>query len=161
MPEVINREMNVREGATVIQSREEESIDSPRLVGLTTKEPSLVNTSFDSPDAKNTQPKCLPRMSLSPKFRLVWLCTGDNYQLLDELNTIFGNSFATFSNVDICGTYIALMNNFRLVLIVSGSFGRELVPIIHDLSQLEAIHVYCLDKSGNKKWTKNYQNVIK
>ncbi|CAF1350739.1 unnamed protein product, partial [Didymodactylos carnosus] len=44
MPEVINREMNVREGATVIQSREEESIDSPRLVGLTTKESSLVNT---------------------------------------------------------------------------------------------------------------------
>ncbi|CAF0759221.1 unnamed protein product [Didymodactylos carnosus] len=116
-PEIISTEV-IREDAPIIQSVEE-PINTPPFVGYSTKELSLVNTSFGSSDAKNTEPKFLPRISLSPKFQLALLCTGDNCQLADELKSIFRNSFVTLSNVDICGKYIALMNAFQLVFIVS------------------------------------------
>ncbi|CAF1659939.1 unnamed protein product, partial [Didymodactylos carnosus] len=46
----------------------------------------------------------------------------------------------------------------KIVLIVSGTYGRELVPCLHDLTQLNCIYVYCADNAHNEEWSKNYTN---
>jgi hypothetical protein len=44
-------------------------------------------------------------------------------------------------------------------LIVSGQFGREIVPKIHQLEQLSAIYVYCMNKEANEQWAKDFLKV--
>ena len=47
----------------------------------------------------------------------------------------------------------------RLVLIISGQFGREIVPRIHDSPNIVSIYVYCRDRERNREWAKNYSKV--
>ena len=50
-------------------------------------------------------------------------------------------------------------SNQKIVLIVSGAYGRELVPKIHQLPMIMAIHVYCLDVEGNKGWAQRFAKI--
>ncbi len=48
----------------------------------------------------------------------------------------------------------------RVILISSGSLGREILGIIHSAEHLEAVFIYCLDKHRNSEWVKNYSKVL-
>jgi len=66
----------------------------------------------------------------------------------------------TFENVDKCEEYIrSISPDERIILIVSGRLGREITPRIHQLRQISSIYVYCLDKSANEQWAKQYKKV--
>ncbi|CAF4641485.1 unnamed protein product, partial [Rotaria sp. Silwood2] len=47
----------------------------------------------------------------------------------------------------------------KIILITSGRLGRELVPKVHDLSQLVSIYIFCTDKCSNENWSKTFQKV--
>ena len=47
----------------------------------------------------------------------------------------------------------------RLILIVSGRFGREVVPKVHHLRQVSSIYVFCMDKKANEKWASEHAKV--
>jgi hypothetical protein len=49
----------------------------------------------------------------------------------------------------------------RVVLILSGRMGREVVPRIHLLRQVSLIYVYCKDKKANEQWAREYKKVRK
>jgi len=67
-----------------------------------------------------------------------------------------------FDNVNKCEEYIrSIAQDERIILIVSGRLGREIIPRIHQLRQVSSIYVYCLDKSANEQWAKQYKKVIK
>ena len=51
---------------------------------------------------------------------------------------------------------LSLSTQDRLVLIVSGRCGRQLVPQIHHLRQVSSIYVYCMDKKANEQWAKDF-----
>ena len=52
------------------------------------------------------------------------------------------NQFKVFDNGIDCETYIHQSKNDRIILIVSPSIGRVLVPSIHSLGQITSIYVY-------------------
>ncbi|CAF4611176.1 unnamed protein product, partial [Rotaria magnacalcarata] len=57
------------------------------------------------------------------------------------------NNLKKFQDVKQCQKYIEERSkNDRLVMIVSGQFGQEIVPSIHKLRQVISIYVYCFDK---------------
>ncbi|CAF1325792.1 unnamed protein product [Rotaria magnacalcarata] len=47
----------------------------------------------------------------------------------------------------------------RIVLIVSGSLGYEIVPKVHNLEQLSSVYVFCWDKAKNEIWAQNFPKV--
>lgn len=47
----------------------------------------------------------------------------------------------------------------RLILIISGQFGCEIVPKIHESPNILSIYIYCQDKARNQAWSKNYSKV--
>jgi hypothetical protein len=66
----------------------------------------------------------------------------------------------TFENVNKCEEYIrSISQDERIILIVSGRLGRQITPRIHQLRQVSSIYVYCLDKSANEEWAKQYKKV--
>ncbi len=97
-------------------------------------------------------------------FSLVWLDntinnSQANLNTLKRLRTII-NHLLTFEDSSPCEEYIrSVSNHDRIVIIVSGISGRQLVPRIHQLGQVCSIYVYCMDRKTNEQWTKNFDKV--
>ncbi|CAF1274439.1 unnamed protein product [Rotaria sordida] len=70
------------------------------------------------------------------------------------------NQLKTFENIDLCEEYIkSLSESDRIVLIVSGTLGQQIVPRVHEHQQIVAIYVYCGNKERNELWTKKFSKV--
>ena len=70
------------------------------------------------------------------------------------------NQLKIFENTQSCEQYIRQSTGTNsIVLIVSGKCGRELIPTIHELLQLNAVYIYCMDVKSNEVWTKKYRKV--
>jgi hypothetical protein len=96
-------------------------------------------------------------------FCLIWLDADVNVKgnrdTEQKLRTII-NHLKKFHDVEQCQQYIEQRSQKdRLVLIVSGRFGREIVPSIHKLRQVTSIYVYCMDKKGNEQWACKFTKV--
>ncbi len=94
-------------------------------------------------------------------FCLVWLDVNvhhnrDTEQKLRSIN----KNLKKFDDVKQCQEYIQKTSEKdQLILIVSGSLGREIVPSIDNYQQILSIYVYCVDKEGNEKWSSKYSKV--
>jgi len=99
-------------------------------------------------------------------FSLVWLdaqvnTTEDNRQTQQKLQQII-NHLKIFDDPQQCHHYIiSLSVQDRLILIVSGQLGRQLIPQIHHLRQVSSIYVFCMDKQANEQWARNFTKVSK
>jgi len=97
-------------------------------------------------------------------FFLFWLdaqvnATEENRQTQKKLRQII-NHLRTFDDQDQCQQCISYFSEQdRVILIVSGQLGRQIVPQIHRLRQLSAIYVYCRDKQLNDEWARHYTKV--
>ncbi|CAF4119322.1 unnamed protein product, partial [Adineta steineri] len=94
-------------------------------------------------------------------FGLIWLDSNveETRETEQQLRSII-NRLKNFQNVKQCQQYIEERSeNDRLVLIVSGRLGREIVPSIHKLRQVISIYVYCMDQKGNEEWALKFEKV--
>ncbi|CAF4287003.1 unnamed protein product, partial [Adineta steineri] len=65
-----------------------------------------------------------------------------------------------FQDVKQCQQYIEQRSeNDRLVIIVSGQLGQEIIPYIHQLRQVISIYVYCMDKKSYEQWALKFSKV--
>ena len=102
-------------------------------------------------------------MSNLELFSCLWLdqnvhSTQDNRDTLQDLRQII-NHLQTFHDSDECEQYIRQITKEKVVLIVSGSLGRQVVPRLHDLPQFSACYVFCQDEKANKQWAIKYNKV--
>ncbi|CAF1531472.1 unnamed protein product, partial [Didymodactylos carnosus] len=96
-------------------------------------------------------------------FGLIWLDVNPNVKELQDtqqkLRSII-NQLKRFQYVEQCQNYIKeRTQKDRLVMIVSGRLGREIVPSIHKLRQVISIYVYCMDKKSNEQWASKFAKV--
>lgn len=97
-------------------------------------------------------------------FSLLWLDalvdkTADNVRTQDELRATI-NQLKTFEDPERCVKHILSMGNEdRIVLIVSGSLGRHIVPRIHQFEQVLSVYVFCQDQSSNEQWSSRFTKV--
>ncbi|CAF1224302.1 unnamed protein product [Adineta ricciae] len=95
-------------------------------------------------------------------FSLLWLDAAihtntENQEAQKQLRACI-NHVIPFEDPNRCQRYIQTTSSQdRLVLIVSGRLGREVVPLIHQIRQLSSVYVYCMDEEGNKKWAKDFK----
>jgi response regulator RpfG family c-di-GMP phosphodiesterase len=97
-------------------------------------------------------------------FVLIWLDDSvnekkENIATQEKLRTSI-NNLKTFRNSKECEQYIqSLSDQERIVLIVSGRLGQEIVPQIHQLQQIFLIYIFCMNKFDNEKWSKHFPKV--
>ncbi|CAF0817847.1 unnamed protein product [Rotaria sordida] len=104
-----------------------------------------------------------PMNSNLESFACLWLdqninSTQDNLQTHKELRQVI-NHLRIFDNIDECEQYIRQITNEKLVLIVSGSLGQQLIPQLHDLPQFSACYIFCQDQKANEQWANKYHKV--
>jgi hypothetical protein len=96
-------------------------------------------------------------------FSLIWI--DENVNIKDtrdteqKLRSII-NQLKKFQDVKQCQQYIEQRSEQdRLIIIVSGQLGQEIVPSIHNLRQVMSIYVYCMDKRNNEQWACKFAKV--
>jgi hypothetical protein len=95
---------------------------------------------------------------------LVWLDASinqseENVETQNNLREII-HPLKLLEDCDKCEQYIrSKPTTDRVILIVSGQLGREIVPRIHSLQQLSSIYIYCHNRTANEQWTQSYQKV--
>jgi hypothetical protein len=91
-------------------------------------------------------------------FSLIWLDTEATVQGTrngDERLRSIINNLQRFHEIKPCQQYIESSSEYdRLVLVVSGQLGKELVPKIDKLRQVIAIYVYCMNVEAHETWAK-------
>ncbi|CAF4248771.1 unnamed protein product, partial [Didymodactylos carnosus] len=121
-----------------------------------------INTKRDS----HPQDRRVPQQRSLECFEIIWLDahidekTNDNSNTITQLQCVVNNNLKTFDNPDQCSDYISSIQNQKIFLIVSGSFGQIVVPQVHALTQIELIYVFCFDKAKHEKWTNKYKKIV-
>jgi hypothetical protein len=70
------------------------------------------------------------------------------------------NYLKTFVDEYQCENYIeSTSDDDRIILIVSGQLGRDLIPRIHQLRQISSIYVFCVDRRKAETWANQYTKV--
>lgn len=83
----------------------------------------------------------------------------ENRQAQRTLAKIY-TQFNTFESINECEKAIQqLSKTTRAILIVSGGFGRKLLPLIHELQQVSTIYVFCIDQAKHLKWAEQFNKV--
>jgi hypothetical protein len=66
----------------------------------------------------------------------------------------------SFNDCNKCEQWLMKYNDDKkIVLIISNTFGKQIVPHIHRLSSIKVIYVYCVDRKNNNQWTEKYSKV--
>ncbi|CAF1185774.1 unnamed protein product [Adineta steineri] len=105
-----------------------------------------------------------PRQRIAQNYLLVWVDAS-----IDKANKDFRDTLAQLKNVvndvNLCtepNQCIQVLNKVdkeRAFVIISGSLGEHLVPEIHGMPQLDAIYIFCNNKSGHEGWTQNWTKI--
>ncbi|CAF1381323.1 unnamed protein product [Adineta steineri] len=96
-------------------------------------------------------------------FSLIWFDANVNVKDTRDtevkLRSII-NHIKKFQDIKQCQQYIEQTSQKdRLVIIVSGRLGREIVPYIHQLRQVISIYVYCMDTNSNEQWAYKFSKI--
>ncbi|CAF5150463.1 unnamed protein product, partial [Rotaria magnacalcarata] len=81
----------------------------------------------------------------------------ENIKAQQSIRSII-NHLIVFQTAIDCEQYInQTSRDDRILLIVSGRLGQEIVPRIHQCRQIFSIYVYCMNKARNDEWAKHFQ----
>ncbi|UJR38655.1 hypothetical protein I4U23_031321 [Adineta vaga] len=90
---------------------------------------------------------------------IVWLDNSIHSNNRDYHNTITQlqqvvHDIHTFTDNDQCIEFILNTIDTKVHMIVSGSIGQDIVPCIHDISQIDSIFIFCGNKNQHEQWVK-------
>jgi hypothetical protein len=96
-------------------------------------------------------------------YSLIWLDASINSQenlRAQERFRLSINYLQTFDQLDQCENHIrSVSSQDRIVLVISGDLGQQLVPKIHNLTQVYSIYIYCTNKELHQQWSEQYKKV--
>jgi tetratricopeptide (TPR) repeat protein len=97
-------------------------------------------------------------------FVIIWvdpnisLSNKDIENVIDYLQCIV-NSIKTFSDIDESIDYLSEVINEKVLMIISGSIGKHVIPLIYSMNQLVSIYIFCENKSKDEFWTSKIYKV--
>jgi tetratricopeptide (TPR) repeat protein len=102
--------------------------------------------------------------SIDEKNILVWLDSNNDVTENSYRRTIANlqqtiKMIHTFTDPDKCVELLAQSRNNHAFMIISGAFGQNLVPIIHELPQITSIFVFCGNKPFHDEWAKKWSKI--
>jgi tetratricopeptide (TPR) repeat protein len=104
-----------------------------------------------------------PRHSVQ-NFLLLWLDSSFDESNNDCVISVaelrrFVNIIKIFRDVNQCVDFLTELQYEKAFMIVSDSLGQFLVPLIHDVPQLNSVYVFCRNESNCEQWEKNWSKV--
>jgi tetratricopeptide (TPR) repeat protein len=66
------------------------------------------------------------------------------------------NDIDIFTKRDEAVDFLTEVHGMNAFLIVEGTLGQHILPLIHDVPQLDAIYLFCTNESEHEQWTKEW-----
>jgi hypothetical protein len=93
------------------------------------------------------------------KFSLLLIgISKENLEIPQQLRSIVDH-IRIFDNVEDCEQILQLLDEDRFILVTNGQCGRDIVPCIHDLSQVCSIYIFDVDQIDHQQWINDYSKV--
>ena len=113
---------------------------------------------------KQPRPEPPSGMRVVQNFLVVWAD-----QNIDERDPLYQesikllrksvNTIKTFRSVDEGHGFISSNRGEKIFLIASGSLGQKIVPLVHDMAQVNTIYLFCGNKTLHEEWVKKFPKV--
>jgi len=100
------------------------------------------------------------RRRIIENFFLIWVdpcideSTNDYQYMITQFQCIV-NTIYTYTNINSCVEFLTKIGNENAFLIVSSSLSQQLVPLIHDMPQLETVYIISNEKQHPKNGQMN------
>ena len=104
------------------------------------------------------------RRRIVQNFLLIWLDANitssdeDSQHTLQKLRSVV-NDIHLFTDPDDCVACLAEVQTEKAFVIVSGSLGEKIAPTLHPMKQVDAIYIFCRDKSRHKEWARAWPKI--
>ncbi len=69
------------------------------------------------------------------------------------------NNINIFTQCDEGIDFLTEVIDINTFLIVEDTIGQQIVPLIHDIPQLDAIYIFCGNESPHEQWMKEYTKI--
>ena len=105
-----------------------------------------------------------PRQRIIQNFLLIWIDAGIDQSNKDCQNTLTQlqnvvNDVNIFTQPDECIDFLTEVDDMKAFLIVAGTLGQQILPLIHDIPQLDGVYIFCSNKSSHEQWAKTWIKV--
>ena len=105
---------------------------------------------------KDTGKRRRADMRMVQNVLLIWLDGKINKGNSDYRNTIShlrrsANSINTFVNSQECIQFLEDIADEKTCMIISGALDQQIVPRVHDLSQVDSIFIFCNNKEYHQR----------
>ncbi|CAF1161747.1 unnamed protein product [Adineta steineri] len=113
---------------------------------------------------KSTASSNIRRQRMAQNYLLIWVDASidegkkDCQDTLTQLKNLV-NDVNLCTESKQCIEVLNKVDREQAFVITSGSLGQHLVPEIHDIPQLDAIYIFCGDKSRHEGWTQNWTKI--
>lgn len=119
---------------------------------------SIVNNKVDIANVQNANTKMVQNVLA------IWLDINITEDSKHCQNTIahlrkLVHTVKTFTNEADCMKFIEEVKNEKVCMVTSGSLGRNVMPRIHDISQVNSIFIFCVNRQFHEQWAKNWPKV--
>jgi tetratricopeptide (TPR) repeat protein len=130
----------------------------------TGKSSSVTKAEQVSAHSKNAASSGRITVQMVQNVLLIWLDQNIDDNSTDYRNTIAQlrrtvNTINTFTDGEQCVHFLENMDNEKACMIISGSFGQDIVPRVHNMSQVDSIFIFCGNKNYDKQWTKDWSKI--
>ncbi|CAF1237912.1 unnamed protein product [Adineta steineri] len=125
------------------------------------KEKSTTNALAVSKDIEGRRRINMQRMQ---NVRLVWLDSNIDANSDNCQNTITQlrhavNDINTFTDAEQCLKFIRTIVDNKVCMIISRSLGQHIVPIVHNMSQVDSIFISYGNKKHHEQWIENWPKI--
>jgi tetratricopeptide (TPR) repeat protein len=69
------------------------------------------------------------------------------------------NSINKYTDGEECIKFLKSIEKEKACMIISGSLGQDIVPRIHNMSQVDSIFIFCKNEKYHKEWAKNWTKI--
>ncbi|CAF3329077.1 unnamed protein product, partial [Rotaria socialis] len=105
-----------------------------------------------------------PRRRMTQNYLVIWVDGNIDENNSDCRNTL-AQLRAVVSDVNVCTTpeqcvqFLNEIDDGKAFIISSGALGQSLVNGIHNLPKVDAIYIFCGNKTGHESWAKKWPKI--
>ena len=74
--------------------------------------------------------------------------------LCDAVKTI-----DTFTDGEECVDFLGDIEDEKVCMVISGSLGQQIVPLVHNMPQVDSILIFCSNHKYHKEWVRNWSKI--
>lgn len=122
------------------------------------------STSVVSKSATVSSNNIKPKFRLTQNYLLIWVDSNINPTRKDCQDTLIQlrsivNEVQLCTSSDQCIRFLKDINDEKVFVIISGALGKHLVPVIHGMTKVNTIYIFCANKTLHEQWTKDWSKV--